>query len=83
MISVSIVTTAMSLSMFTHKMLILLQVYMEIKKKKIWELVIKDSCLDMPLMNGMIPYYIHTLMFFQIKFAKKWQYKERMVRSHG
>jgi hypothetical protein len=77
------VVLVMLLSMYTLRMPTLLHQSMRIKMKKIWVLEIKDSCLDMLLTNGTLNYYIHTPMFFQIKSAKKWQRKERMVESHG
>ena len=75
--------TVMSLSMFMLKMLILPQVYMVIKMKKIWVLEIKDWCSDMPLTNGTVKYYIHILMYYLTKFVNWWQRRERMVKSHG
>lgn len=75
--------TAMSLSMFMLKTKTLPIVFMNQKMRQTWALVIKVSCLVMPLMNGMTPYYTHTHMCLPINSVRKWQSRERMDLSHG
>lgn len=69
--------------MSTDKIKILLRVFMQIKAKKIWELVIKDLCLVMLQMNGTPLLFIHIPTFLLTNSARRWLSKERMDLSHG
>jgi len=53
------------------------------RTRKIWELVIKDSCSVMLLMNGILKHFIHTLTSLLIVYARRWLSKERAEKSHG
>jgi len=74
---------ALLLSMFMVKIKTLLLESIKKRTRKIWELVIKDSCSVMLLMNGILKPFIHTLMSLLIVFARRWLFKERMEKSHG
>jgi len=76
-------TPALLLSMFTDKIRTSLLVSIKKKMRKIWELVIKDSCSVMLLMNGILRLFIHTLTFLLTVFARRWLFKERVEKSHG
>lgn len=75
--------TAMSSSMFMHKMQTLLPLFMRQRKKKTWELVIKVSCSDMQQTSGILRLFIHTLMSLLTKSARKWPLPERTDLFHG
>jgi len=55
----------------------------KLRMRKIWELVIKDSCSVMLLMSGILKHYIHTLTSLLIVYARRWLSKERVEKSHG
>jgi hypothetical protein len=74
---------ALLLSMFMDKMLTLLLESIKKRMRKIWELVIKDSCSVMLLMNGILKLFIHTLTSLLIVYARRWLSKERAEKSHG
>jgi hypothetical protein len=76
-------TLALLSSMFTDKIRTLLLEFIKKKMRKIWELVIKDSCSVMPPMSGILKPFIHILTFLLTAFAKRWPSKERMEISHG
>jgi len=64
-------------------MLTLLLESIKKRTRKIWELVIKDSCSVMLLMNGILKPIIHTLTSLLIVYARRWLSKERAEKSHG
>jgi hypothetical protein len=74
---------AQLLLMFMDKIKTLQLVFMDKRMKKIWVLVIKDSCLVMLPMSGILKHFIHILMFLLTVFAKRWPFKERMEIFHG
>jgi hypothetical protein len=74
---------ALLLSMFMDKMLTLLLESIKKRTRKIWELVIKDSCSVMLLMNGILKPITHTLTSLLIVYARRWLNKERAEKSHG
>jgi len=74
---------ALLLSMFMDKIRTLLLESIKKRTRKIWELVIKDSCSVMLLMNGILKHFIHTLTSLLIVYARRWLSKERAEKSHG
>ena len=83
MMSVLMLIHAQLFLMFMDKTLTLLLVFIKKRRKKIWELVIKDLCLVMLLMNGILKHFIHIPMFLLTVFARRWPCKERMEKFHG
>ena len=69
--------------MFTDSLLKLPRVYIWTKMKKTWEQEIRDLCSDTPPMSGTPKLSIHTLTYFPVSSAKRWQTKGKTEASPG